>query len=222
MTGYRDPLIRALRATMSSETLSQPDDEVAGALTELGLQDQSGVWTLDRDSRVRLAFVAVERGVEIESVAMALTWKDFERLVAGILEENGYACVESFRRRGTSSLKGMEIDVIGHAGRRIVCVDAKMWNVRGGKASALGTAALRQKERTQRLVELLPSLSARLRLSHGKYHLVPAVVTWLVEDLEIFDGVPVVPVFKLNTFLIELDAEEDAFVSFVGDLAGNR
>ena len=221
MTEHRNPIIRALRATMSSETLTKPDDEVAGALTKLGFQGPSGVWILDRDSRVRLAFLAVEMGEEIESVAMALTWKDFEHLVAGILEENGYRCVESFRRRGTSSLRGMEIDVIGRAGRRIVCVDAKMWNIRGGKASALETAAARQRERTQRLVELLPSLSPRLGLSPGRYHLVPAVVTWLVEELEIFDGVPVVPVFKLNTFLLDLDAEEDAFVSFVGDLAGS-
>jgi hypothetical protein len=93
-----------------------------------------------------------------------------------------------------------------------------MWNIRGGKASALAAAALRQKDRTQKLSRMLPELSERLPLFPGEYQFVPALVTWLVEDLEIHEGVPVVPVLKLNTFLLDLDVQDEVFVSFTGDL----
>jgi hypothetical protein len=158
--------------------------------------NDDGTMVVDREKRIDLAMFVTEGGAEIVDVVKVMTWKDFEGLVASILTENSFACTESFRRRGTSDVKGMEIDVIGIRGRTALSVDAKMWSVRGGKASALRTAAEKQKERTSRLTTQLDRLSKKIpSMTMGLYTIFPTIVTWLVEEVEMHEGVPVVPVF---------------------------
>jgi hypothetical protein len=148
-----------------------------------------------------------------------MTWKDFEGFVAGILAENTYKCVESFRRVGNSEIHGMEIDVVGVRGRTIIAVDAKMWGVRGGKASALKTAAEKQKTRTFELSQELQRLFKKIpSLAEDTYTIFPVIVTWLVEEVEFHEGVPVVPIFKLNSFIQELEHHEDLVVSYKGQM----
>ncbi len=180
---------------------------------------QDGTMAVDREKRIDLAMLITEHGVEIAEVVKLMTWKDFEGLVASILSENSFACTESFRRRGTSDIKGMEVDVIGIRGHMALSVDAKMWSVRGGKASALRTAAEKQKERTFRLTSQLPQLSKKIpSMMKGPYTIIPVMVTWLVEEVELHEGVPVVPVFKLNSFIQDFEMFEDLVVSYTGQL----
>ena len=111
----------------------------------------------------------------------------------------------------------MEIDVIGVKGATIIAVDAKMWGTRSGKASALRTAAEKQKTRTQELSEELDRLAEKMgSLAMTEYQLFPVIVTWLVEDVELHEGVPVVPIFKLNSFILDLYQYEDLIVSYSG------
>lgn len=178
-----------------------------------------GVIAVDREKRIDLAMLLTEQGMEIADVVDLMTWKDFEGLVASILSENSFVCTESFRRKGTASIKGMEIDVIGIRGRIALSVDAKMWSVRGGKASALRTAAEKQKERTNKLTTQLEQLSKKMPLmTMGQYTIFPVMVTWLVEEVEMHEGVPVVPVFKLNGFIQDFEIYEDRIVSYTGRL----
>ena len=187
---------------------------------ELNLSiNPDGTMTIDREKRIDLAMLITENGVEIAEVVKLMTWKDFEGLIASILSENNFACTESFRRRGTSDIKGMEIDVIGIRGRMALSVDAKMWSVRGGKASALRTAAEKQKERTFRLTSQLAQLSKKIpSMMKGLYTIIPVMVTWLVEEVELHEGVPVVPVFKLNSFIQDFEMYEDLVVSYTSQL----
>ena len=185
---------------------------------ELNLHvDEESKIIVNREKRIDLAMLLTEQGVEIANVVELMTWKDFEGLVASILSENSFICTESFRRRGTSDIKGMEIDVIGIRGRMALSVDAKMWSVRGGKASALRTAAEKQKERTNRLTSQLERLSKKIpSMTKGQYNIFPVMVTWLVEEVEMHEGVPVVPVFKLNGFIQDFEIFEDRVVSYSG------
>ncbi len=221
-----------MKATLKStilEILNQSKD--SGKVTDLECVDTNLFYkfdlhvtedetiTINREKRIDLAMQVVELGVEIVEVVKLMTWKDFEGLIAGILSENSFHCTESFRRRGTSNVKGMEIDVIGVRGPMALSVDAKMWSVRGGKASALRTAAEKQKERTIRLTTQLSQLSEKIpSMVKGQYTIIPVMVTWLVEEVEIHEGVPVVPVFKLNAFIQDFEMYEDLIVSYTGQL----
>ena len=113
-------------------------------LVQLGLPIIAPI-PVGRSQRIELAMLAVTQGAKVAEIVELLTWKDFEGFVAGILSENSYSCVESFRRRGNSEMHGMEIDVVGVRGRTIIAIDAKMWGVRSGKGSAL-----KQRQRSKR------------------------------------------------------------------------
>ena len=191
--------------------VQNPDEKSAELLSNLGIvEDSDGIWILDREHRINLALQAVSKGANPESVVNEMNWKDFEGFVAEILSQNNFRCTESFRRRGNSRIRGMEIDVIGVRGLTILSVDAKMWAIRSGKASALKTAAENQRVRTRRLGIQLDKLADKLGgLKPGLYSLLPLLVTWLVEEVEIHKGVPVIPVFKLNSFILNFHQFED-------------
>ncbi|MHA2191367.1 MAG: hypothetical protein ACXAAP_14160 [Candidatus Thorarchaeota archaeon] len=213
-------LLKVLRDTKENPILVNPDNETMSvfALLELG-PNNDGSYNLERGSRIELGIKAIELGAEIEEVVSLLTWKDFEVFVAQVLTENGYKCIESYRRRGNASLRGMEIDVIGVRGKTIISVDAKMWGIRSGKSSAIKTAAEKQNERTHQLADELQRVANRVQsMDTGEYELLSILVTWLVEDLEFHDGLPVIPFHKLNSFLLEFDNHRDLMRSHVGHL----
>ena len=207
-----------LRNTKDSSALEVVDRRAVGILESLGLnRELDDSWIVSRRNRIALAFRAVALGSAIETVVELLTWKDFEGFVAEILEENDFHCVESFRRRGNGIIKGMEIDVVGVRGKTIVSIDAKMWGIRSGKSSALARAAEKQKERTARLANQMNRLAQKLKpLPDGAYSLVPIIVTWMVENIEFHEGVPVIPVFKLNSFILDLQMYDGMYVTFEG------
>jgi hypothetical protein len=204
-------LMTILRESKEDNCLKEIEGRLDEVLEILGAQKQeSGFWEINRSLRIAVALHAVSRGADIEDVVNMLTWKDFEGFVANILMENNYQCVESFRKRGTPEARGFEIDVIGIKENSIVAIDAKMWGVRKGKSSALKPAAEKQKERTKRLCRIMGRLSERMgTIPNGTYSLKPILVTWVVEEVVFHGGVPIVPVFKLNSFLQDIAIYED-------------
>lgn len=215
-SNIRSSIIEILKLTKDNGELKETSklkDEVSELLGIMS--NEKMAISIDRTQRITLAKRAIQLGANLSEIVELLTWKDFEGFVACILVENNYECVESFRRRGNSLIKGMEIDVIGIRGNTIIAIDAKMWGIRTGKTSALKMAAEKQKDRTQELKTELNNLSKRIRmLKEGKYKLIPVVVTWLVEEVEFHEGVPVVPIFKFNSFILDIDQYEDLIVTY--------
>ena len=211
-------IIEVLKQTKENDELSLADSEKIKLLDQLGVAHTcENTIIIDRNQRIDLAKRAVQLGASIGEIVEFLTWKDFEGFVASILSANNYRCVESFRRRGNSLVQGMEIDVIGVRGPIIIAIDAKMWGIRSSKTSSLRIAAEKQKKRTQELSEELEKLSLKMSdLRAREYQLFPVLVTWLVEEVELHEGVPVVPIFKLNSFILDLDQYEDLMVSYSG------
>ena len=205
-----------LKLTKEDGNLVSTDSINDEVLEQLGLPVPGENPTIiSRVMRIDLAKRAVREGASISEIIDLLTWKDFEGFVASILSENTFRCVESYRRRGNSLKHGMEIDVIGVKGDIIISIDAKMWSIRSGKTSALKTAAEKQKKRTLELSGELDKLSKKMgALAEKTYRLFPVLVTWLVEEVELHEGVPVVPIFKLNSFILDLDQYEDLVVSY--------
>ena len=193
-----------LGKTRDNQFFSNPTSSQMKILEYVGSKsNEENEWIVDRHVRIQLGIYAIELGAPIEEIIEKLTWKDFEGFIAEILQEHDYRCVESFRRRGKSEQKGMEIDVIGLKGNTFLVADAKMWNIRRGKNSALQNAAIRQFERTERLCSEMDVLSSKIgTIGHGMYALIPLLVTWVVEDVEFHEGIPVVPIFKFNSFVL--------------------
>lgn len=212
-------MVELLKRSKDSEVVEDLDGIAPTTLEKLQLKADEPTVTINRAQRISLAMNIIKLGVQFAKVIEHLNWKDFEVFVAEVLTQNEYRCIESYRKRGNSESQGMEIDVVGVRGRQILSIDAKMWGIRGGKTSALKTAAQKQKERCAHLAEELNLLLKKLpRLNAGVYTIFPAVVTWLVEEVELHEGVPVVPVFKLNSFVVDMFRYEDLIASFSGTL----
>ncbi|MFW9956776.1 MAG: hypothetical protein ACFFCT_01785 [Candidatus Odinarchaeota archaeon] len=213
---FNNTIVEILKETKENGIITKQNGFTRDFLEHFGVYgDKNGAIIVSREKRIDLAMAAVEKGMEISEVISLLTWKDFEGLIAGILVENGFRCIESYRRKGNSFERGMEIDVIGVRGGLVFAIDAKMWGVRGGKSSSLRTAIEKQKVRTKKLVSQSEHLSRKMKAElQGQYEFVPIIVTWLVEEVELHEGVPVVPVFKFNSFVLDFESYRDLIVSY--------
>jgi hypothetical protein len=210
-------IVEILKHTKDTNSFTSTDSLQREILRQAGATSTNDMFSIDRMQRVSLAKKAVELGAPLGNIVEYMTWKDFEGFIASILSAHHYQCVESFRRRGTSAMHGMEIDVIGVKGNTLVAIDAKLWGIRHNKASALKLAAEKQKIRTNELSNELHRLARKMNgLQKREYQLYPVIVTWLVEDVELHEGVPVVPVFKLNSFILDLYKYEDLIATFFG------
>ncbi len=124
--------------------------------------------------------------ITMEGLSKMLTWDEFEKLTAFIMEKNGFIVNLNYR------IDRKEIDVLAHNDRYLIGIDCKHWKRMG--RPAIGRAAQMQKNRV------------RLALRFFKELRGIAVIVTLYESSYIeVDGVPVVPINKLINFLNDLD-----------------
>ncbi len=76
-------------------------------------------------NKLKTALSAIKSGAPIEEASRDVDWKDFEGLVAEILESKNFEVIRNFRMRKPT----MEIDVVGmHLGVAVL-VDCKHWKM---------------------------------------------------------------------------------------------
>ena len=69
------------------------------------------------ENKLKSALLAIKTGVPIEEASRSVDWKDFEGLVAEILESKNFEVIRNFRMKNPT----MEIDVIGtHLGLSLI------------------------------------------------------------------------------------------------------
>jgi Holliday junction resolvase len=132
-------------------------------------------------------------------VAEGSPWQDFERLTAFIFGQNGFAT-----RVGTVKTRGRQrrqYDVIARKDALTLLVECKQWSGNRYRLSALKLAAGKHRERTA-FYESITGESA-----------VPVIVVLIEEEIRVFEGIPLVPVHRLNAFIGELDRFPDGFES---------
>jgi len=145
---------------------------------------------------------SIKSGVAFEDVTKDLEWRDFEGLVSDVFSENGFRTFRNFRF--SSKKRRYEVDVVALERPRIVVADCKHWRIRLGKASALKVAA---SSHLARAVEFGNKLQEFAEMGVGGWHritIIPILVTLYQERIMENDGVLVVPIFKLNSFVEEL------------------
>ncbi len=159
---------------------------------------------------VRTALACVEVGMPPERAAAMLDWRGFESFVAETMAEIGLA---SFRGVSFSlGARRWQVDVLAGRPGMTLSVEVKMWSRRPAM-SGLRAAVRTHSERTRELALAMPSLRTRLPVVERPSHVVPVVVTWFSPE-EIIDGVPLVPLRSLSSFLSEVDSMPDSVVGF--------
>ncbi|MDQ3847337.1 MAG: restriction endonuclease [Thermoproteota archaeon] len=135
------------------------------------------------------AILAIQMRADIEQVSSYLSWREFEKLASELLKSFGY----STRTNLIFGKPRIEIDVIGtsYDGFTIV-VDCKHW--KRNNLSSISNFCQKQAARASRLIEYDKSVSQVL----------PVVVTLHAEAIGFVDTVPLVPIHRFRSFLMDI------------------
>ena len=137
-------------------------------------------------NKLKTVLSAIKSGAPIEEASRDVDWKDFEGLVAEILESKNFEVIRNFRMRKPT----MEIDVVGiHLGVAVL-IDCKHWKRMTN--SALEKIVLRQIDRVKHYVANTDEVVAA-----------PVIVTLYQEETKFVNKVPIVPIIQFSSFIDE-------------------
>jgi len=137
-------------------------------------------------NKLKTALSAIKSGLPIEEASRDVDWKDFEGLVAEILESKNFEVIRNFRMRKPT----MEIDVVGiHLGVAVL-IDCKHWKRMTN--SALEKIVQRQIDRVKHYVANTDEVVAA-----------PVIVTLYQEETKFVSKVPIVPIIQFSSFIDE-------------------
>ena len=200
---YPALLAIALKALGPSLTLSefQASSGIRGETTARDVLDylvRKGIgqysqskYSFSKSDKMTLAILALQNGIDLETISRALSWQDFEAFASSLLNLAGYV---SECNLYLSKPFRMQIDVIGvnHKSRLVVVVDCKHW-----RKCHLSSMLNHARKQARRSLELL---KCRLNI----FQAVPIVLTLYPMNIQFIEGIPIVPVSKFNSFIQEL------------------
>ena len=137
-------------------------------------------------NKLKTALSAIKSGAPIEEASRDVDWKDFEGLVAEILESKNFEVIRNFRMRKPT----MEIDVVGMQLGVAVLIDCKHWKRMTN--SSLEKIVQRQIDRVKHYVANTDEVVAA-----------PVIVTLYQEETKFVSKVPIVPIIQFSSFIDE-------------------
>ena len=162
-------------------------EKILGILIQNGIGQTNGnLVNFDDGDKLKTALLAIKNGVPIEEVSRHIDWKDFEGLVAEILDTKRFDVLRNFRMTKPT----MEIDVIGVRLGVALLIDCKHW--KKVSHSALQTIVAKQIERVKYYVSNTKDVIAA-----------PVIVTLNQEEAGFMNKVPIVPILQLSSFIDE-------------------
>lgn len=152
-----------------------------GAVTETTIKFSAA-------DRLYAAMLAIQLGCDIEHVSERLSWKDFEKLASKVLVSFGYQT----RTNLQLTKPRMEIDVVGVCSGFAIAVDCKHW-----KQSNLSSITDFSEKQITRVKRLLKNDTMIIEA-------VPIIMTLHAGSVRFVSGVPVVPVHKFRSFVMDV------------------
>ncbi|MBI3842062.1 MAG: restriction endonuclease [Thaumarchaeota archaeon] len=140
----------------------------------------------DENDKLKTCLLAISMGAPIDEISRLLDWKDFESLVAEMLDSSDFETTRNL----VLTKPRMEIDVVGIKSGVAILIDCKHWKRLSN--SSLEKAVQKQIERTKHYLS-----KENIRAA------VPAIVTLYDEKLRFINNVPIIPIFQLNSFCEE-------------------
>jgi protease II len=136
-------------------------------------------------------FEEIKNTGDLERVSEEVIWQNFERLTGFIFEKNDFRVKVNTVK--ISNKKRRQYDVIAEKSNQTFLVECKKWAGNRYRLSALKKAVEQHKERTT-FYQSITDEDA-----------IPLIVTLIEEEILFYEGVPMVPIQKLNSFISELD-----------------
>ena len=148
----------------------------------------------------------VEKGTDISSIFAYLDWKGFEIIISSIFDKLGFTILYNFRFK--DEFTKYEIDVLAFKFPYLFIIDCKHY--KNPTSSIMKSAAIKQKERAEVLLDVFPilydELVSKLNLPiKRQIYLYPLLISWRNHDIQFYQNVPIVAFSQLSGFLQEID-----------------
>jgi len=168
-------------------------------LTEEKLvNSHEGILEMDTAQRMRLAERLVHEGHDPQKVSRTLDWREFEEFAGESLELNGFQTAKHVVFK--SRIGKREIDLLAWNHSLLLVIDCKHWS-RGLSHSRARQVAQAQVERAKALAERIDLLKRRGVSNCENRFLMPTILCLSEPRERVVDGVPIVAVSKLISFL---------------------
>jgi Holliday junction resolvase len=128
---------------------------------------------------------------DLAVVSEEVVWQNFERLAAFIFEKNNFRVKVNTVKTWHKTKR--QYDVIAWKGNQTFLVECKKWAGNRYRLSAVKNAVEQHKERTLFYAAITNEDA------------IPLLVTLIEEEIRFYEGVPIVSIQKLNSFVNELD-----------------
>ncbi len=206
-----DPEIKLLELTRDKNRITLEElaqhlhthaDMLAEKIEQLAegrlVNSHDGLVEMDTSQRMRLAERLVHEGHDPQKVSRTLDWKEFEEFAGESLERNGFRTAKHVVFK--SRIGRREIDLLAWNESLLLVIDCKHW-LRGLSHSRARQVAQAQVERAEALAERY-DLLGKCGVSNPENRFLMPTILCLSEPHErIVDGVPIVAVSKLISFL---------------------
>ena len=146
-----------------------------------------------------MIFKDIKNIEDLQKVSKEVAWQHFEELAAFVFEENNFQ-VEAGKVK-TANKKRRQYDVIAKKNNRTFLVECKKWAGNRYRLSALKAAIEKHKERSE-FYRILTN-----------ENVIPIIVTLIEEEIIFYEGIPIVPILKLNAFINEEEKGADLMQS---------
>jgi len=163
---------------------------------------------IDKALRLRLAEQLIHTGADPRRISRFLKWQEFEDFAADSLRNNGYRVVKHLVFRSRSGRR--EVDIIAWNDNFVLTFDCKHW-AKGLSPSRVMQAADAQAERAALLAGNEGLLARHGLQNPGKRKILPVVLSLGEPRQSIVNGVPIVPISKLMSFLYGISPVDETF-----------
>jgi Holliday junction resolvase-like predicted endonuclease len=178
------------------------------ALTERGYLTATGdMIEVNATQRVILAERLIQTGCDPNHVARHLEWQEFEDFAYDYLKQNGFRTLKHFVFKTRNGRR--EIDILAWNDNFVLAIDCKHWR-RGLSASGARIAAVAQIERVVTLCGRPDIIMRRGFAKPTGRKILPVIVSLCDPRESIVEGVPVVALRKLVSFLYGISPVDTA------------
>ena len=144
--------------------------------------------------RIKASLLSIQLGCDIHECSKLLSWKDFEYFASELLNLFEY----STRVNIVLSKPRAQLDVVGIKNNFAITIDCKHWKY--NNKTSLSMYAEKQIRRTMLWFQREKTITKVL----------PMILTLYSYNFGFINGVPIVPILTLKSFLNEFDKYEDS------------
>ena len=156
---------------------------------------------IETQSRLYLAEILVKAGRSPATLSVLLSWREFEGFCRDALEASGFVVRSNVRF--TWQRKRHEIDLVAAKTPFLLFIDCKHWKPE--RPAGYKAAARKQRLRMEAALEEESAIMIGTTKSRSFSKPLSLIVSLADVALREADGIPVVSIFRLNNFLLELD-----------------